>query len=341
MESAKNSGNEASEYAREFSGEDDLSPRRQNTNDISDTVQEDIVPPPTCKKIRHIVLSGGGGIGNTFYGTLRESNKDGFWHVDDIQTMHGTSTGTIFMILVSTVKYIGWDIYDDFVIKRPWETVLEFKAETILNSYKNVGIFGQEPLNSMIVPILKALDLSLNVTLQEFHEFVGIELHFYATDLKRFELVDISHKTHPDWKILDAVYASCALPILFQPCKIADCYYADGALFCNYPIKQCIEMADHPDEVFGLNKVSREETKPPENYGNLVEYLQDILNKTVYKLAYETVDVKHTIMFEDDLTSATQVYNAIKTKEARIAKVQMGVDAWNAFKQKIGFVKDH
>jgi len=134
------------------------------------------------------------------------------------------------------------------------------------------------------------------------------------------------------------IYASCSLPILFQPCKIADCYYADGAFFCNYPIKQCVDLADDPDEIFGLNKISHEEAAPPENYVNLLEYLQDILNKTAVKLSYEVVDVKNCIVFEDDFTSVTQVYNALKTKDARIAKIQVGVDAWNAFKTKIGFV---
>lgn len=312
------------------------------------------------KKIRHIVLSGGGGIAHSFYGALRESNKDGFWNIEDIQSVHATSVGTICAIFTVTVKYIGWDAYDDFIIKRPWETVLELNAENILNSYKNVGIFNRNAFDNMMSPVLKSVDLPLTVTLQEFYDFVGIEMHFYATDLTQFELVDFSYKTHPDWKLLDVAYCSSALPVLFQPFKHADRYYADGAIFCNYPIAQCVKMASDPEEIFGLNKTLRDQDKPLEQYGNLVEYLLDILTKIMMKLEHKTADIaknnvaslsevggfsptdsrgenKNYIAFPDEFSSTSQVYNAIKTKESRLAKVQTGVDLWNEFKLKIGF----
>ena len=293
---------------------------------------------PNRKKIRHIVLSGGGGIGHAFYGALRDSNQDGFWHIDDIKSMHGTSVGAILLIGIALANHIGWDAYDDFFIKRPWESVLDFTAERILNSYSNAGIFDHRHIENIVSPVLKAVDLSLNITLQEIYEFTGIDMHFYTTDLKVFDLVEISHKTHPGWKLLDAIYCSCALPILFKPCKIDGRYYADGACFCNYPITQCVEIADDPDEILGFKKADPESANNIETYNILSEYLSDLLEKIRLKLSKNEAEIKHCIIFEDEPTTATQVYNDLKTRDSRAAKVQFGADLWKAYKTKIGFV---
>jgi predicted acylesterase/phospholipase RssA len=246
----------------------------------------------------------------------------------------------MLMVLIAFVEHFGWDTYDDYLIKRPWERVLDFNPETIFNSYKNVGIFGTESLDKIISPLLNALDLPLNTTLQQLYEFSPIELHFYATDLKKFEIVDFSHKTHPDWKLLDVIYCSCALPILFKPFKHADCYYADGGIFCHYPIKQCVNMVEDPDEIFGINKLceSFEADISAEHYNNLVDYLSAMFNKAIAKLCYEIVHVKNEIAVNDEFTSAKQVYNSIKTKEARTAKIQLGVDVWKEFSRKNGLM---
>jgi predicted acylesterase/phospholipase RssA len=303
-----------------------------------DENQSTDTPPRPPKKIRHIVLSGGGGIGHSFYGAIRNANKDGFWNIEDIQTMHGTSIGAIFMVFASTVQHIGWDSYDDFFIKRPWESVLDFTVERVFNSYSNTGMFNQSHIENVFSPVMKALDLPLNITLHEFYEFTKISTHFYATDLKRYELVNISHKTHPEWKLLDAVYCSCALPILFEPCKIGDRYYADGGIFCNYPIAQCVEIAEDPDEILGFKKLGPKNASDVETYNNLGDYLFDILDKTMRTISKKEIDIKHCIWFEDEFASAAQVYNALKTRESRESKVKFGVEMWDAFKTSIGFV---
>ena len=39
------------------------------------------------KKIEHIVMSGGGIVGLSFYGVLRESNKRGKWDINNIKSI--------------------------------------------------------------------------------------------------------------------------------------------------------------------------------------------------------------------------------------------------------------
>jgi predicted acylesterase/phospholipase RssA len=323
-------------------------------------------------KIKHLVISGGGGTGFAYYGILRESNKDGFWNIDDIETIHGVSVGSFFAFFIAILKHIGWDAYDDYIIKRPWEDM--FSTEKLFNAYNNVGIMGRETVECIFSPILRAVDLSLNITLQELYEFTGIELHFYTTNLDSYEYVDLSHKTHPDWGLIDAAYCSCAIPVVFRPNRMNGELYVDGAFLCNYPIQKCIDQVENPDEIFGINKIStrlktkslpfdslgkemgkntetenytpKEEKEENEKekegkyetpeYGNIIDYLLDIIAKTVKKIAIEKTKSKYTIDVVDNGTNVWEIYKAIQSKESRSARIQYGVETWNEFKQQIG-----
>jgi predicted acylesterase/phospholipase RssA len=319
--------------------------------DADDSTPENTYP----KKIRHLVLSGGGGTGFAYYGALRESNKDGFWHIDDIQTMHGVSCGALFIFMMALLKHIGWDDYDDYCIKRPWETVFGFSPDKILQAYSNIGICDRETIKTVLSPILRAADLSLNTTMQELYDFTKIEVHFYATNLDTYKLVDISYKTHPDWELVDSIYSSCALPLLFRPNRIEGEVYMDGGFLCNYPLLQCIEQVSDSDEIFGMNKIGLVNSEKEDNsfcdddspnqnqiektkeYSNIIDYLLDVIAKTAKRLMLKNTTSKYTMEIPDTITSAWEVYEAIKTKESRTAKIQYGVNSWKEFRRKIGF----
>jgi len=292
-----------------------------------------------CPKIRHLVLSGGGGTGIAYYGALRESHKDGFWNINDIQSIHGVSCGAIFAFLMSMIKHIDWDAYDDYCIKRPWETVFGFSPDRLLKAYTNVGICGRETVELVVAPVLRSVDLSLNVTLREFYEFTGIETHYYTTNLNTYTLVDLSYKTHPEWTVVDCIYSSCALPLLFRPNRVGGEVYVDGGFLCNYPLQQCIDQVENPDEIFGMNKIHAPDVsdEPKIEYENITNYLLDIIAKTVDKLILKPPSSKYTMEFVDTVTSVWEVYEALKTKESRAKKINQGAVEWQKYKKVIGF----
>ena len=59
-------------------------------------------------KIKHIVCSGGGATGFAFYGIIRETHKKGLWNFDDIETIYGTSVGSIFCFLFILIDSSGF-----------------------------------------------------------------------------------------------------------------------------------------------------------------------------------------------------------------------------------------
>jgi predicted acylesterase/phospholipase RssA len=295
----------------------------------------------TGPNIKHIVISGGGSTGFIYYGILKESHNNGFWNINNIQTMYGVSCGSILIFILGTVKYIGWDDSTDYIVKRPWEELIS--PENIFNAYSNVGICNRDLIIMVCEPILSALDLSLNITLQQFYDFNGIEMHFYTARLDTYELVDISYKTHPDWELVDAIYSSSALPVMFKPCCINGITYTDGGLLCNYPLKQCIEQVENPDEILGINKkyIQSPNTSSETDYKNIIEYLMYILKKTMSVLEKKNsqsdiIESKYTIDVYDYCTNAWDIYNAIKTKENRLLKVEHGRNIWQEYKNKIG-----
>ena len=51
--------------------------------------------------IKHLVLSGGGVSGFTFYGILRETHRIGLWKLENIETMYGTSIGAVLSVMLA------------------------------------------------------------------------------------------------------------------------------------------------------------------------------------------------------------------------------------------------
>ena len=84
---------------------------------------------------------------------------------------------------------------------------------------------------------------------------------------KKFEKIDFSWKTHPDWKLLDVVYCSSCLPILFSPflTEEGDCYI-DGGILNNYPVIHCQNAIEDHDTIFGIIKTNFEKQKESRIY---------------------------------------------------------------------------
>lgn len=60
---------------------------------------------------------------------------------------------------------------------------------------------------------------------------------------------------------MDAVYASCCLPILFDPFEYEGQYYIDGGILKNYPLNKCLEDGHDPENILGIYQTNTEEDK--------------------------------------------------------------------------------
>jgi len=276
-------------------------------------------------KIKHLVISGGGVVGFSFYGLLRETHKEGVWNINDIQTIYGTSVGSILGALIA-LKY-DWETMDDYLIKRPWQNVYKFSMDSLFLAFQTKGILDKKIIEETFAPLFKAKDININVTLKEFYEITNIELHFFSTDINTFNLIDFSYKTHPEWIVTDAIYCSCSLPILFQPIIKDNICYCDGGFIANYPVKQCVENGANPDEIFGMsrNSIFNESNTITEN-SSLIDYILNLLYKTIDKVLNIKKDfnIKKEVFIKCPPLSIYDIYETASSMEIRLELISNG-----------------
>lgn len=175
-------------------------------------VQHDDTPE---HHIKHIVISGGGVTGLSFYGILRETNRNKLWSLENIQTIYGTSIGS-FLAVVLCLGY-EWEILDTYFIKRPWQNLFKFDLYSFLNVFEKKGIFNIKIFEEMIGPLFSGMNIPINITMEQFYVKTGVEIHMFSTDLNSMCYVDISYKTHPDWTVVQSIYCSSIIPVVFEP----------------------------------------------------------------------------------------------------------------------------
>ena len=89
--------------------------------------------------IKHIVINGGGPTGLLCYGALKYLFEHEFIHLDNVQSIYGTSAGAIIAALI-LLKY-DWQTLDDYLLKRPWNKVFKLEPDHFFEMYVSKGLF--------------------------------------------------------------------------------------------------------------------------------------------------------------------------------------------------------
>jgi predicted acylesterase/phospholipase RssA len=280
--------------------------------------------------IKHIVISGGAEWGFTGFGIMYEAIDSGFLNMDNIESMYLCSAGAIIGCMLSLK--INHKIIHDYIIKRPWETVCKQNKCSVLDLYDSKGMIHRGFFENMFSPLLKSVDLDINITLAELYDYNKIDIHIFTTELNQFITVDLSHTTHPEWRLVDAIYASSSIPIAFSPMIIDDKCYMDAGILLNYPIKECIRHVENTDEILGIslgNNYTDNEDYRITTASNIFDVVSTVLSKVV----------KHNRLFSNDQTRSIpyQIHclqnttlencmNALYNKEFRKTLIYTGID---------------
>lgn len=259
--------------------------------------------------IKHLVISGGGPNMLQLYGALKYSNQKDVWSIDNIRSIHATSAGTVVALLF--MLKMPFEDIDNYMINRPWDTLFNISPQHILQLISKTGIFNIEALIEFVGPLLRCKDYSIDITLQELYDLTNIEFYAYTTCLNTFEGVTISYKSHPNMRIIEAIYSSISIPCLFEPLNYEDNYYFDGGMFSNYPLSKCIELlesnnsSDSPidyDEIMGIcsikDKIAQTDTHiyPAIEMKNIFDYFFEFIKKMINKC--NTTKERYSIKYE-------------------------------------------
>jgi predicted acylesterase/phospholipase RssA len=232
------------------------------------------------------------------------------------------------LAVILCLKY-DWDIIDDYLLKRPWQNVYKFNMYSIIDSYHKRGIFDLKVIEDTFLPLFKGKDIPIHITLKEFYELTKIELHIFSAEIVGYNLIDISYKTHPDWKVIEAVYCSCCLPIIFSPLlKDGNCY-CDGGFILNYPVEMCIQDGKDPKEIFGIRRRNKLEEKPNlSDTSSLLDFILVLLNKLlerIFKKSYSH-EIAMEYIIPSDPTSIYTLFSIVNSVDEREKFINLGVD---------------
>lgn len=272
--------------------------------------------------VENIVINGGGTTIFNTYGALKQSNMDGIWSHDSVHSYYGTSAGGIMSVIMA-LQY-NWDELDDFIIKRPWQNVWKINVLNTYEYYLKKGVYGIELYYDIFGPLFRGKDLELTITLKEFYEVSKKNIYLYAVKVSTFEITEFSHLSHPDMKVLDALHATAALPILFKPAEYEGELYTDGGFLLNYPLAKC--SAD-PKTILGIRNAYTENNTNINKVEGIFEYLSYILNMVVDKNQCEPIaKPSYEIVLNAGYIDYSSILRLANSQEEREALINKGVE---------------
>jgi predicted acylesterase/phospholipase RssA len=292
--------------------------------------------------IKHIVISGGGPTGVIALGALQHLEKQQFWNIENIESMYCTSAGSLLGVLVA-LKF-DWNTINDYIIKRPWHEAFQIGISQIFEAYNKKGLFDEKLLDIFFKPFFNSRDISMKMTLREFYEYTKIDFHVFSLEINRFQVVDISHKTHPDLELLKAVHMTSAIPMVVSPFCVDDDCFIDGGIISNYPLDYCIKNncitdTNGYEEILGLrnNYIKDSETDFGNNIVNkestILDYMMTFINKVVLTIDTEKKQpsIENEIIYDTKRPSFSFLKSAISSIEFRQELLNVGIEASRSF----------
>ena len=252
-------------------------------------------------QIEHIVISGGGIWGLYAYGAFKKCCESGFIK-SNIKSFYGTSVGSIMSVMLSLK--IDFETIDDYLIKRPWFDVLQNAMYNPIQILENNGILHKRLFYEIFAPLFKSRDLDPNLTLQDLYEYNHTELYLYTTEMNSYKLVELSHYSHPEWTVIDAVYASCAIPFIFPPFLKNDECYLDGGILLNFPISKCVERVEDRNTILGISIGNYQPNNTPITESTHIFNYSFLVYEKIFKKVIFTndtdIEIKHNIVMDYD-----------------------------------------
>ncbi len=187
-------------------------------------------------------LSGGGTRGYAHLGVLSELEARGV----KPQIIAGTSAGSLAGVLYA----------DGYSPEQIFEISENIKFKKLIEFTKpKSGLFKTTGIAKFLRKYLRA---------KSFEE-LQIPFVVVATDMRHFTIRTFSEGKN----LIEAVVASCSIPVLFEPQKIDGEYYSDGGLFKNLPASV---IRDKCQYVIGSNVMLMQELEVPMSLRSVAEH---------------------------------------------------------------------
>ena len=183
-----------------------------------------------------LALCGGGVYGVSYLGVLESLFKlkklDIITSGKHISTICGVSVGALLGLFLAC----GCNEFDDLHVLLDQ---LMASSLTVLDPFKIGECWGLNNGRGMRQFIRSFLAKHLGpeaITFRTLREATGVSLHVHATNLESCTPYIFSPDATPSADVVEAVYASMAVPMFFAPSKTFQTVLVDGGLLSNVPM---------------------------------------------------------------------------------------------------------
>jgi predicted acylesterase/phospholipase RssA len=114
------------------------------------------------------------------------------------------------------------------------------------------------------------------ITFEQLRKYKATKFTVSALNITNSKLEYFNYSLTPDTKVVDAIRASCNLPVIFPPYKIGDSLYYDGGIVNNCPADVLDELSTVAFELMTYNNNSDNSN----NVLNLLNTVIKIMNET-------------------------------------------------------------
>jgi predicted acylesterase/phospholipase RssA len=200
--------------------------------------------------------------------------------------------------------------------------------------YNNHGLYGLKEFTETLRPALQGKDIPMNVTFQEFYDKTGIEVHFFVTEMNKFQAVDFSYKTHPTQSLIEACYMSCCYPFGFTPIYRDGCCYIDGGVINDYPVNECFsDQKCNIDEILGVKMLWEKKPANLSDKSSVLQFVSTFFNQIKANLFENrpTKPIPNEVVCVSKVFSSQDWINWVKDENYRRELVLRGDTYANVF----------
>lgn len=196
------------------------------------SVKDDALEEPKRPKMRQALILGGGGVkGISTLGALYVVWQRG----ETFDVLAGSSVGFMECALLC-MGLEPMEIFDEVYKMEHLFSMGDVNAlGTMLGSLSIINI---NVVRERLLKIIRSKWSGDIPTLKQLHEISGKILLGTTVNSDTGQLVYLSHESHPELSVLDAMLMSCALPGVFSPLVYEGAEYVDGGLLDNFPVKE-------------------------------------------------------------------------------------------------------
>lgn len=198
--------------------------------------------------------------------------------------------------------------------------------QTLIQVPDTYGFISHTPFKQLIATVLERHGILPKVTFSQLYRITGQNLTITACCLDRNTTIHFHHETFPDVSIIDAIMASCSIPIVFPIYTIKGQRYIDGGFLTDWSFDPS-KINPKTALLICAKCVSNDIPPTITSFMDYVQYLMNQSMRNLERLTDDMIRLKSSfatiiqIPFESHAFDLSYITETKETIQQRILKI--------------------